>query len=131
MPALNYYVESRLQWLDHPNVIKMEQTFDKHKSFDENSNGKKLNSSSIVMELAPYGDFNDLIYYSKISKDECLVRTYFHQLVSAIEYLHKNNVAHCDLKLSNLLLGTNFQLKVSDFDHACLEEDGDLHDKGT
>mmetsp|Transcript_9623 Transcript_9623/g.8282 ORF Transcript_9623/g.8282 Transcript_9623/m.8282 type:complete len:127 (-) Transcript_9623:540-920(-) len=83
------------------------------------------------MELAPYGDFDDLVHKGKISKDEVLARTYFHQLISAIEYLHSNGIAHTDLKLSNILLGNKFNLKLSDFDHACLDEDGEISDKGS
>ena len=42
---------------------------------------------------------------------KCLVL----QLVSAVEYLHANNVLHRDLKLSNLLLSADGTLKLCDF----------------
>jgi len=43
-------------------------------------------------------------------------RTYFHHLVEGVDYLHKNGVAHLDLKLDNLLLGVSKGLKIIDFD---------------
>jgi serine/threonine protein kinase len=75
------------------------------------------------MELAPYGDFWNLILNGKLNKDEVLVRTYFKQLIQGLEYLHTNDVFHSDLKPHNLLLGENYILKISDFDHALLEGD--------
>mmetsp|Transcript_9623 Transcript_9623/g.8283 ORF Transcript_9623/g.8283 Transcript_9623/m.8283 type:complete len:100 (-) Transcript_9623:933-1232(-) len=39
-PSFNFLVESRLQWLNHPHIIKMEACFENHKSYDEISNSK-------------------------------------------------------------------------------------------
>lgn len=83
------------------------------------------------MELAPYGNFSDLIQKGKFCEDEKLVRTYFHQLIAGIEYLHSKNVAHMDLKLSNLLLGYDYELKISDFDSAYTNEDLMIIGRGT
>lgn len=46
------------------------------------------------------------------------MRTYFHQLVEGIEYLHNNGFAHLDLKLENLLFDKDYNLKISDFGHS-------------
>jgi len=69
------------------------------------------------MEYAPYGDFFDLIMSRELT-DDVLIRTYFHQLVEGLEYLHSMGIAHLDLKLDNLLLGKNYLLKITDFDLA-------------
>jgi polo-like kinase 1 len=42
-------------------------------------------------------------------------RFYMHQIVDACEFMHRNNVIHRDLKLGNLFLGDNLEIKVGDF----------------
>lgn len=37
------------------------------------------------------------------------------QLISAVEYMHSNRVIHRDLKLGNIFLGSNMEIKVGDF----------------
>ena len=44
-----------------------------------------------------------------------LTRYYFKQLVEAVEYLHSQNLVHRDLKMENLLMDENFNLKINDF----------------
>jgi serine/threonine protein kinase len=81
------------------------------KNLDQGSNHR------LVMEYAPYGDFFDIVM-SRELKEETLIRTYFHQLIEGLEYLHSKGIAHLDLKLDNLLLGKNYLLKITDFDLA-------------
>ncbi|RZJ37213.1 MAG: hypothetical protein EOO18_06165 [Chryseobacterium sp.] len=45
---------------------------------------------------------------------EMIIRTYFHQLIEGIEYIHSQGVAHLDLKLENIMLGDSFELKIID-----------------
>jgi len=70
----------------------------------------------MFLEYAPYGDFFDVLSQKKVKFTEKITRTYFKQLVSGLEYLHSNDVAHMDIKPENLLLGENFTLKMADFD---------------
>ena len=44
-----------------------------------------------------------------------ITRTYFKQLMSAINSCHKAGIIHRDLKPGNLLIDSKFQLKVGDF----------------
>eukprot|EP00948_MAST-09A_sp_MAST-9A-sp1_P001428 g1428.t1 len=39
---------------------------------------------------------------------------YLAQMISALHYLHKNNIIHRDMKLGNLFLAANLQIKVGD-----------------
>ncbi|XP_066398351.1 CBL-interacting protein kinase 31-like isoform X3 [Miscanthus floridulus] len=58
-------------------------------------------------------------------------RTYFQQLINAVDYCHSRGVYHRDLKLENLLLDVAGNLKISDFGLSALSDqvknDGLLH----
>lgn len=47
-------------------------------------------------------------------------RFYLTQLVGACDYMHANSVIHRDLKLGNLMLDQNMDLRVGDFGLAAL-----------
>lgn len=47
-------------------------------------------------------------------------RFYLTQLVGACDYMHANSVIHRDLKLGNLMLDENMDLRVGDFGLAAL-----------
>merc|ERR1719498_1457856 len=83
------------------------------------------------MEYIPNSDFNKLAQVNIFRDDEILLRTYFKQLVSAVNYLHVNNIAHMDIKLDNLMLGANFELKLIDFDFALTCRDSGNKGRGT
>ena len=68
----------------------------------------------LVLELAEGGELFDYLMYSG-HFDDRIARSYFRQLVLALEACHALNVFHRDLKPENILLGSNFQLKLSDF----------------
>lgn len=60
--------------------------------------------------------------------DEAVARSYFQQLIDAVHYCHKMNIAHRDLKAENLLLGENNLLKVCDFGLSRYTRDGQYND---
>lgn len=54
------------------------------------------------------------------------VQYYLLQIVSSLKYLHQNKVIHRDLKLGNLFLNENMEIKLGDFGLATrLEYDGE------
>jgi carbon catabolite-derepressing protein kinase len=120
--------EVRFLDFSHPHVIKFHDAVHEKKTVQS---GKYFKTSYILMELAPYGDFLGLLNPDRLPYDERLARTYFHQLVSGIEYLHQKGYAHMDLKLENILIGEHFQLKITDFNLTCKKEDLDLCTEGT
>ena len=46
---------------------------------------------------------------------ETIFRKIFSQIFSAMDYLHKHNMAHRDIKLENILLKENYEIKIIDF----------------
>ena len=52
-------------------------------------------------------------------------------MVSAVAYLHEKGIAHLDLKLENLMIGKDFQLKIIDFDMSYKEGDKKVISLGT
>lgn len=114
--------------LNHKNVVSIvHYETDREAVFDDGAR----NISYTVMELAPYGDFFDLVMSQRILFDEKLARTYFHQLIAGLEYLHSTGIAHLDLKLDNLLVGEDFNLKIGDFDQAFRAGQKNILSKGT
>jgi len=100
-----------LSKLNHENIIRHVPI----KNFtQENMN---MNCDYILTEYAPYGTFFDLVSNKGLINDK-IIRTYFHQMINGIEYLHSQGIAHLDLKLENLLLGNDFMLKIADFDQS-------------
>jgi serine/threonine-protein kinase Chk1 len=90
------------QSLRHPNIIAF------IKQLHDNSN------IYLILEVAQGGELFDRIE-PDVGLDEELCHFYFFQLLSVIEYLHRNGVAHRDLKPENMLLDKNGNLKLTDF----------------
>ena len=68
----------------------------------------------IVMEYCERGSLHDLLYSSMIIDHEMIV-TIITDVVSALSFLHNMSILHNDIKSTNVLLTSNFQVKVADF----------------
>ncbi|NXS34182.1 NUAK2 kinase, partial [Pomatostomus ruficeps] len=88
--------------LNHPHIIAVHEVFE---------NSSKI---VIVMEYASRGDLYD--YISERQRlPEHEARHFFRQVVSAVYYCHKNGIVHRDLKLENILLDAQGNIKIADF----------------
>lgn len=88
--------------LCHPHIITIYEVFE---------NKDKI---VIVMEYASQGDLYDYIC-DKRNISEREARHFFRQIVSAVHYCHQNGIVHRDLKLENILLDGNGNVKIADF----------------
>lgn len=120
--------EARFFFLNHPNIINIILS---QENVAISTDDKEPGSSCLLMEYAPNGDFFDFVRKSKQYIGEKLARTYFRQLIEGIEYLHLNGVWHLDLKLENLLIGKDNQIKIADFDLSYVIGDAEILTKGT
>lgn len=71
-----------------------------------------------VMELAENGDLLDYINgRRRLPEHEC--RYIFGQIAEGMDFLHRHNICHRDLKCENILLTKDMSVKIADFGFAC------------
>lgn len=112
--------ESRFLRLSHPNLVSY---VNYNERIEVKCDSDEIVGSYILMDASLYGSLADLLKLTDLLQDEILLRTYFHQLIFGLEYLHKNNIAHMDLKLSDLLIGEDFRLKITNLEEAFIYGD--------
>ncbi len=95
--------------VNHRNIVKLKEVIYTQKEI------------LIIMELVNGISLRD--YYNKQIRNqvtlseqkERVLKHFFSQIFSAMAYLHKNHMAHRDIKLENILLDKNNQIKIIDF----------------
>jgi serine/threonine protein kinase len=86
-----------LKTLDHPNIIKL-----LHYTIDTT-----LQATYMAFEYYPHQDLLDYLERSEYKGSvllECFAKGIFHQLVSAVQHCHENNICHGDIKPDNILI---------------------------
>lgn len=91
-----------LRNLRHPNIVRYI--------------GTELTSTSmsIFLEYVPGGSLKALIDKFGLL-EEAVARSYTRQLLLGLEYLHRNGIAHRDVKGANCLVGNDGVIKLADF----------------
>ncbi len=77
----------------------------------------------IIMEYVNGGNLESYVS-KKRPLDERIARKYSADLVDAFVTVHKQGVCHRDLRIENLLLNSQSELKIADFGHAGLFRGG-------
>ncbi|XP_047948411.1 probable serine/threonine-protein kinase At1g54610 [Salvia hispanica] len=93
-----------LRRLDHPNIIKLEGLV----------TSKTSSSLYLVFEYMEH-DLTGLASLPGVKFSEPQVKCYMKQLLSGLDYCHRNGVLHRDIKGSNLLINNHGILKIADF----------------
>ncbi|XP_076633083.1 serine/threonine-protein kinase polo [Colletes latitarsis] len=79
----------------------------------------------IILELCRKRSMMEL-HKRRKALTECETRYYMKQILDGVHYLHQNKIIHRDLKLGNLFLSDDLQVKIGDFGLATrLEHDGE------
>jgi len=98
--------------INHPNIININDW-----SMTEAivlDSGKQKEVCYMALDIASGGELFDIVFQTGIL-NERMARFYFLQLLDVLEYLHGMGISHCDIKLNNVLLDQDFNLKLSDF----------------
>lgn len=87
--------------LSHPNIVKI------YDVFEENG------TAYFVMDYIDNGDLKTLTKDSPIPEN--IAAKYISQISDALEYLHRKNILHLDIKPSNILINRNQEAILIDF----------------
>lgn len=101
--------------LSHKNIITLVDYSDEAQY--TLPDGRTMEVYYIALELAENGEVFDFVAQTG-RFSESLSLYYFHQLVDALDQLHKNGTSHRDIKPENILVSKSFDLKLTDFGFA-------------
>ena len=88
--------------LNHPNIIKTYEIFNKEKYY------------YMIMDYCKGGElFDYIVKKGRLNEEE--TSFFFYQIINGLEYIHSKNIVHRDLKPENLLLTDKNKLKIIDF----------------
>ena len=106
------------------NIIKLYENgegyilpIEKENSNEIKDESKKSNEKIYyeIMEYALNGELKDYVQGRATRFPEKISAKIFAQIVSTVKYLHKNNIAHCDIKPENVLMNINYRPLLNDF----------------
>ena len=96
------------------NVIKVHNVFYCKDSISKYFNGALI----VVMDYAEQGDMKNKIKNEEKDLPLSTISSYFKQLINGLEFLHRLNILHMDVKLANIVYGNDDKLKLIDFGYS-------------
>ncbi|PPQ96589.1 hypothetical protein CVT26_006326 [Gymnopilus dilepis] len=99
-----------MKLIDHPNIMKLYDVWE---------------TSSSLYLILEYVQGGELFEYlcDKGRPPISEVVSYFQQIICAVAHCHRYNIAHRDLKLENILIDQEFNIKIADFGMATWQDD--------
>ena len=99
--------------LDHGRVVKFHSSGQNGKLV--NADGKIFeNLIYIIMDYVPEGTLVDVVENFQ-GVGELIAHYFMQQMIEGLEYLHKQNVSHLDIKMENILVDAGMNLQIIDF----------------
>ena len=102
-----------VELVDHKNVIKL---------LAYNLNVDNKGTMLLVFEYASCGELYQFLAIVKYFNDD-IAKTYFEQILDALEICHSMDIIHRDLKPQNILVDSQYQVKVADFGLSTYDND--------
>lgn len=108
-----------LSKLNHPNIVRIYDYF------------VDVGQVFMILEYCSGGSLYDIIH-DKVKKSTNKILKYSMQIIDALSFMHNKGFAHCDIKLSNILLDKFDRIKICDFglSHFLSKNDKLKADKG-
>lgn len=108
-----------LNQMTHKNVVKLIEIVTCHSSEEEARNRGYKDKGILPGDVFMVFEFIDYdlagLLKSKYQLNPTLIRSYAHQLLAGVKYLHENRILHRDLKCANILVTSNNVLKIADW----------------
>lgn len=109
-----------LNLMNHENIVKLREilTYDREGDEREKNELKQKGISPgdvfMVFEYIEY-DLDGLLKSPNFYPSPDLIKSYLHQLLCGVQYLHEKKIIHRDIKSANLLISKNNVLKIADW----------------
>eukprot|EP00557_Chaetoceros_sp_GSL56_P011515 CAMPEP_0176487196 /NCGR_PEP_ID=MMETSP0200_2-20121128/5989_1 /TAXON_ID=947934 /ORGANISM="Chaetoceros sp., Strain GSL56" /LENGTH=462 /DNA_ID=CAMNT_0017883981 /DNA_START=149 /DNA_END=1537 /DNA_ORIENTATION=- len=100
-----------LKALDHVNVVKLKEIVTSKEQSGQNEVPRNV---YMVFEYHAY-DLTGILQSSEIRITQDHIKSWSHQLLSGMHYIHTNRIIHRDLKCSNILISKSGELKIADW----------------
>ena len=123
--ALNEIKTYKALPCEHPNILSLYQII----------NDKEKDKTYLIIELAEKGSIVTLdektgVFtinknYDNNKYDEKLIKSWILDTAKGIKFLHDNNIAHCDIKSDNIVLGKDGHCKLADFGNSLRINEGE------
>lgn len=102
---------SIMNQISHPNIVKYYESFEIINDINE----------SYIIIIMEYCENGNLWNFMKTKDFQYHKNKIIKEFLEAIQYLHNKGIAHCDIKLDNIVIDSNFNAKLSDFGYSQTE----------